>query len=49
MEQQLQNNMMLQGTRKRHLPTSEFIGKFNCKEDFVKYFREHCKFLSLGG
>ena len=45
MEQQPHDNMMLQGTRKRHLPTSEFAGKFACKADFVKYFREHCKFL----
>ena len=37
---------MFQGTRKRHLPTSEFLGKFDCKQDFIKYFKEQCKFLS---
>ena len=35
--------MLLLGTRKRHLPTSEFMGKFDCKADFVKYFKEHRK------
>ena len=37
---------MLQGTRKRHLPTSEFMGKFVCKQDFMKYFKEQCKDLT---
>ncbi len=36
---------MLKGTRKRHLPTSEFLGKFDCKADFVKYFKEQRKFI----
>ena len=35
--------MELLGTKKRHFPTSEFMGKFNCKADFVKYFKEHRK------
>ena len=35
----------LKGTKKRHLPTSEFMGKFQCKHDFVKYFREQRKHL----
>ena len=35
--------MRLQGTKKRHLPTSEFVGKFDCKADFMKYFKEHRK------
>jgi hypothetical protein len=39
-------DIMLQGTRKRHLPTSEFSGKFDCKQDFMKYFKEQCKDLT---
>ena len=33
----------LMGTKKRHLPTSEFAGKFESKADFVKFFRESRK------
>ena len=45
MNQQQNLANALKGTKKRHLPTSEFEGKFHCKHDFVKYFREQRKHL----
>ena len=33
----------LRGTRKRHIMSAEFSGKFDCKQDFVKYFRDQRK------
>ena len=36
--------MMLQGTKKRRLPTSEFAGKFESKADLIKYFKEQRKY-----
>ena len=38
---------MLQGTKKRRLPTAEFSGRFNCKADFVRYFKDHRKYTAL--
>lgn len=35
------------GTKKRRVGTSEFIGKFQCKTDFIKYFGEQRKLLLL--
>ena len=34
----------LMGTKKRRMPTSALLGKFDCKKDFIKYFREHRKY-----
>ena len=45
MDQQQNPTGFLKGTKKRHLPSSEFMGKFDCKQDFVKYFREQRKHL----
>ena len=37
----------LLGTKKRHIPTCEFIGRFNSKKDLCRYIRQNCKARAL--
>ena len=37
----LQEVPALKGTKKRRVMTSELVGKFRSKADFMKYFREN--------
>ena len=39
--QQVQMSEPLKGTKKRRVMTSELVGKFRSKADFIKYFREN--------
>ena len=39
--QQVQMSEPLKGTKKRRVMTSELVGKFRSKADFIKYFKEN--------
>ena len=39
--QEVQMSQPLKGTKKRRVMTSELVGKFRSKADFIKYFREN--------
>ena len=45
MSNQDQAQNLFSGTKKRMVPTNDLMGKFSCKADFIKYFKEHCESL----
>ena len=43
MDQQQQQPQLF-GNKKRHHMPHELFGRFSCKSDFIRYFRDNCKF-----
>ena len=44
MNQSIEDDFSLKGTKKRRMMPNELFGRFSAKSDFIKYFKEGCKF-----